>query len=87
MIHFDRKFMQTPWREFIYSVKRDMGAVHLVMGRDFSCGFRGEGTSDRISVWCRENGLGCDIVDEVRMGGVIVSSTYIRELIRQGQDL
>lgn len=84
MIHFDRKFMQTPWREFAESVKRDMGAVHLVMGRDFSCGHRGEGTAARISDWCRENGLGCDIVDEVRIDGIIVSSTYIRRLVAAG---
>lgn len=84
MIHFDRKFMQTPWREFIGSVKADMGAVHLVMGRDFSCGYRGEGTSERLAAWCAENGLGCDIVDEVRIDGIVVSSTYIRSLIAQG---
>ena len=84
MIHFDRKFMRTPWREFVESVRRDMGAVHLVMGRDFSCGYRGEGTAERIAAWCAENGLGCDIMDEVRLDGVVVSSTYIRSLILEG---
>ena len=84
MIHFDRRFMQTPWRVFAQSVKNDLGAVHLVMGRDFCCGYRGEGTSERISAWCRENGLGCDVVDEVLVDGVVVSSTYIRELVCAG---
>ena len=84
MIHFDRRFMQTPWEEFAASVKNDMGAVHLVMGRDFCCGWRGEGTSVRLAAWCAENGLGCDIVDEVRIDGVIVSSTYIRGLVAEG---
>ena len=84
MIHFDRRFMQTPWRAFVDSVKNDLGAVHLVMGRDFCCGYRGEGTSERISAWCGENGLGCDVVDEVLVDGVVVSSTYIRELVCAG---
>jgi len=84
MIHFDKRFMQTPWREFAASVKNDLGAVHLVMGRDFSCGWRGEGTSERLSAWCRENGLGGDIVDEVLMDGQIVSSTLIRGFVRDG---
>lgn len=84
MIHFDRRFMQTPWREFIGSVKDTLGAVHLVMGRDFSCGYKGEGTAERISAWCRENGLGCDIVDEVLIDGIVVSSTYIRDLVAAG---
>ena len=85
MIHFDRRFMQTPWDVFLRSVKNDLGAVHLVMGRDFCCGYRGEGTSERISAWCRENGLGVDIVDEVLIDGVIVSSTYIRDLVARGE--
>jgi riboflavin kinase/FMN adenylyltransferase len=77
--------MQTPWDVFLRSVKNDLGAVHLVMGRDFCCGYRGEGTSERISAWCRENGLGVDIVDEVLIDGVIVSSTYIRDLVARGE--
>ena len=84
MIHFDRKFMQTPWDEFLNTVKNELGAVHLVMGRDFCCGYRGLGNTERIAAWCAENGLGCDIVDEVIVDGVIVSSTYIRELVAAG---
>ena len=52
MIHFDKRFMQTPWEEFVGSVKNDLGALHLVMGRDFCCGWRGEGTSARLAEWC-----------------------------------
>lgn len=84
MIHFDRRFMQTPWRDFVESVKNDLGATALVMGRDFCCGWRGEGTASRIAAWCGENGLGCDIVDEVCVDGNIVSSTRIREFVADG---
>lgn len=84
MIHFDRRFMATPWDAFLTSVKEDLGAVHLVMGRDFSCGYRGLGTAERIAGWCAENGLGCDIVDEVYVDGVVVSSTYVRGLVARG---
>ena len=85
MIHFDRRFMQTKWDDFLRTVKAELGAVHLVMGRDFCCGWRGEGTSERIAAWCRENGLGSDIVNEVYVDGVIVSSTFIRGLIPNGE--
>lgn len=84
MIHFDRKFMQTRWDDFLESVKNELGAVHLVMGRDFCCGWRGEGTAERIAAWCAENGLGSDTVDEVYVDGVVVSSTYIRGLVMDG---
>lgn len=84
MIHFDRRFMQMAWDDFLRSVKEDLGAVHLVMGRDFCCGYKGLGTSDRIAAWCAEQGLGCDIVSEVVVDGVVVSSTYIRDLVAKG---
>lgn len=84
MLHFDQRFMQMPWEAFLRSVKDDLGAVYLVMGRDFSCGWRGEGTSDKIAAWCEKNGLGCDIVEEVILDGIVVSSTYIRKLVAAG---
>ncbi len=84
MIHFDRKFMQVEWMDFLNTVKEDLGAIHIVIGRDFCCGYRGAGTSRRIADWCEENGLGCDIVEEVILDGVIVSSTYIRQLVTEG---
>ncbi len=83
-MHFDRQFMQTPWEEFIRSVVEDMGAAHLVMGHDFSCGWRGEGRAQRIAAWCGERGIGCDIVPPVLLDGVVVSSTYIRRLVTAG---
>lgn len=85
MIHFDERFMHTPWREFLRVVKEELGAVHLVIGYDFSCGWRGEGTAERIAAWCVENGLGCDAVGKVVLDGVTVSSTYIRTLVAQGE--
>lgn len=84
MLHFDRQFMQTPWVDFIRSVTDGLGAVHLVMGRDFCCGWRGEGKAERIAAWCGENGVGCDIVDQVKLDGTVVSSTHIRGLIKAG---
>ena len=85
MIHFDERFMRTPWAEFANTLKNELGAVHLVMGRDFSCGWRGEGTTDKLCAWCRQNDLGCDVIDEVILDGIVVSSTYIRGLVLDGQ--
>lgn len=85
MIHFDERFMHTPWQEFLRVVKEELGAVHLVIGYDFSCGWRGEGTAERIAAWCAQNGLGCDAVGKVVLDGVTVSSTYIRTLVADGE--
>ncbi len=85
MIHFDERFMHTPWQEFLRIVKEELGAVYLVIGYDFCCGWRGEGTAERIARWCTENGLGCDAVGKVVHDGVTVSSTYIRSLVAGGE--
>ena len=84
MIHFDERFMRTPWQEFLRVMKEELGAVHLVLGYDFCCGWKGEGTAERIEAWCRENGLGCDRIGEIVLDGITVSSTYIRGLIADG---
>ena len=84
VIHFDRQFMQTPWQDFARSLCSRFGAIHLVMGWDFSCGYRGEGTAERMMTWCAENGLGCDVVPKVVLDDVVVSSTYIRRQITAG---
>lgn len=84
MIHFDRKFMQVEWTDFLRTVKEELGAVHIIIGHDFCCGYRGAGTSDKISVWCAENGIGCDVVGEVILDNVTVSSTHIRRLVSEG---
>lgn len=84
MIHFDRKFMQVEWNDFLKTVKDELGAIHIIIGHDFCCGYRGAGTSDKIAAWCAENGLGCDVVGEVILDGVTVSSTHIRRLVADG---
>lgn len=84
MIHFDRKFMQVEWDDFLKTVKEELGAVHIIIGHDFCCGYRGAGNSEKIAAWCGENGLGCDVVGEVILDGVTVSSTHIRQLVADG---
>jgi len=83
---FDRRMMKMPWQEFIsdYLVAR-RGVVHVVAGHDFHFGYKGEGNPQRLREQCARLGVGCDIVQKVELGGITVSSTYIRTLIAQGE--
>ena len=74
------------WEEFIadYLVEK-MGAVHVVAGHDFHFGYMGEGNPERLRAKCQALGVGCDIIPKVEIGGVTVSSTYIRRLVEMGQ--
>ena len=83
-IHFDRRVMQMPWQEFVQTLIQEMDAAWVVVGHDFRFGWKGEGTAQRLQVYCADLGLGCDIIPAVTLEGRVVSSTYIRELIENG---
>lgn len=82
--HFDKAIMEMPWRDFIQSLITRYNAVGLVIGYDFSCGYRGEGNTENIPQYCAEIGVTCDVIPKFEIDGVTVSSTYIRGLIAEG---
>lgn len=81
---FDRHTMEMDWREFIDILAADYSAAHIVIGHDFHCGYMGAGGPDNIPAYCREIGIGCDVVPKFEIDGITVSSTYIRSLIAEG---
>ena len=83
---FTPEQMRRPWQEFLTdTLIRDLGAVHLVCGHDYHFGYKGEGNPQRLQEFCKEHGLGCDVIAKVEQEGITVSSTYIRTLIAQGE--
>ena len=83
--HCDDTLIRTPWEQFLSRLTREHGAVHLVAGHDFRFGYRGLGDPARLTQWCGEHGLGCDVIEPVKEDGVLVSSTYIRTLVAGGE--
>ena len=83
-IHFNAETMHLPWQAFMEKFTAAYGAAGYVIGHDFCCGWRGEGTAEKISQWCAARGLGCDVIPAVMLDGVTVSSTYIRTLLHEG---
>lgn len=85
-LHFDRKTMAQPWQEFVQNtVLGACRAVHTVCGEDFRFGARGEGTPQKLAAFCRNSGVGCDCIRQVRLDGDVISSTRIRALISEGE--
>ncbi len=83
-IHFNRHTMEMPWKRFADTIIEELGLAWIVVGHDFCFGYRGEGTAVKLKAYCEERGIGCDIIEAVRLDGRIVSSTYIRTLIAKG---
>ena len=86
MVPFDREMMITPWDKFVtYILVGRYHAVHLVAGHDHHFGHKNQGSPELLLEKCAELGLGCDIIPKVEVGGITVSSTYIRRLVELGQ--
>lgn len=86
MAPFDREMMTTSWEAFVEELLVGRWhAVHLVAGHDHRFGYKNQGTPELLKEKCARLGLGCDIIPEVAVGGITVSSTYIRRLVELGQ--
>ena len=86
LVHFDQNMMHMPWDRFIEDfLVKEHGARYLVCGYDFRFGDKGCGNPQRMQEKCRELGIGCDVMPKVEKDGVTVSSTYIRQLIHEGE--
>ena len=84
--HFDKAMMNMDWEAFVEDyLIRELHACHLVCWHDCHFGARGFGNAERLTEKCRALGLGCDVIGEVKLDGVTVSSTYLRRLLKEGR--
>lgn len=83
-MHFDENMMNMRWQKFVDVLIEELNACHLVVGYDFKCGWRGEGSADKLRDYCHELGLGCDIIPVVKYGDEVISSTLLRNLLSDG---
>ena len=83
-LHFDMMTADMPWDDFIGHLIDDFGARYLIAGHDFRFGRGGKGNPELLVKKCAALNIGCDIISEVRYKGITSSSTYIRELLSNG---
>lgn len=83
--HFNEEMRSMEWRKFIDDVL--VGQFHacwVITGNNNRFGYRGQGTPERLQEECKRLGIGCDIVPDVKIDNIVVSSTYIRQQIAAG---
>ena len=83
-LHFNQRLMRMPWQDFADNIIQELNIGWIVVGHDFCFGYKGEGTAQRLQEYCEARGIGCDIIQPVMLDGRVVSSTYIRQLIAEG---
>lgn len=83
-LHFNYHLMHMPWDEFIDSLVKELNICWIVVGHDFSFGYKGAGNPALLTEYCREHNIGIDVIPAVRLDGVTVSSTVIRKFLKDG---
>lgn len=84
-LHFDEQTRQMSWQDFLGYLTEELGAAGLVCGEDFRFGYKGEGTAEKLQKACKEKDIPCVIVPEQIRDGIRISSSYIRQLLEDGQ--
>lgn len=84
VLPFDKATMSMHYMTFFRMLISKYGACGLVCGHDFRFGCRGEGTPQLLQQACQEAGIPCIVVPEQRLDGITVSSTHIRQLLKEG---
>lgn len=84
-IHFNAETMRMDWREFLDQTVAAYHAAGFVVGEDFRFGNGGAGSAALLSEYCADRGLGCDVIPAVVRDGRTVSSTWVRELVQEGE--
>ena len=85
-VRFSREFAATPARVFVEDfLHRRLGIVELYVGSRFGFGRQREGDLELLQKLGGELGFRAQGIDEVRASGDVVSSTRVRQAIREGE--
>lgn len=86
VVHFDREFSQIRAEDFLHSVvKERLHAKEVYLGRGFAFGHDREGNIELLRRVSEELAFFADEVPEVRFRNQRVSSSRIRELLKDGK--
>ena len=81
---FDKAFSEQTAEQFIRRVRTAGDVQCVVVGPDFQFGHGREGAVPRLQELGERHGFTVTVVDPIEMGGRRVSSTRIRQALRQG---
>ncbi len=82
---FDEETMKMSCQEFFSFLTDKLNAKALFAGYDYTFGYKASGDSKTLLTMCKENGIDGEIIPCVDIDKEPVSSTKIRELIKEGK--
>ncbi|MCE5285115.1 MAG: bifunctional riboflavin kinase/FAD synthetase [Pelosinus sp.] len=84
-IPFTKEFLQLSPDEFITLLLNELAPKLVVVGPNYSFGNKSAGTPEMLKQAGLRHGFEVEVEPVVTLNGVVVSSTYIRQLITEGK--
>ena len=82
---FTEKFRQISAEDFIREILcKTLRCAHVVVGKDFAFGHGKRGNVEMLKRFSEEYGYTVDVIEKERYGDMVISSTYIRDALAQG---
>ncbi|MGI6037699.1 MAG: bifunctional riboflavin kinase/FAD synthetase [Limnochordia bacterium] len=86
LVDFTKEFANLAPEDFVKGLLLEkLGARVLVVGYDYTFGKDGRGNTRLLSDYAQAYGFRLEVLNPVRIGATVVSSTVIRERLLQGQ--
>ena len=86
IIHFDKNFSKISPENFFYDILiKKFNIGKMVVGYDFAFGKNRSGNISLLMSLCRKNKVELDVVEPIKVDNKIVSSSFIRELLIEGE--
>lgn len=85
LLAFTPELAKTPPSKFVREILLKLGAVHVVVGFNYSFGYQGKGNPVDLQEYGRTDHFGVSVVQAQKINNMIVSSTAIRTYLLNGE--
>lgn len=84
LCEFNKKFMELQPIKFIEILCNNLNMKYLVVGSDFTFGFKGAGNVDLLKNISKKYGFELKIINKIQIDNMSISSTLIRKELNKG---
>ena len=85
LVPFTRRLADTSPEDFVKNILLPIGAVHVVVGFNYSFGSQGKGDPELLKKLAEKYGFQVSVINAQRIGNKIISSSEIRKYLLDGE--
>ncbi|NLL52050.1 MAG: bifunctional riboflavin kinase/FAD synthetase [Peptococcaceae bacterium] len=85
LVPFTLQLADTPPEDFVKNILLKIGAVHVVVGFNYSFGFRGQGDPELLKTLAKKYDFQVSVIHAQKLGNRVISSSEIRRYLLEGE--